>query len=192
MPRTHLLATAILVLTAPLFAAERFLRIDAKASEVTFELSAIAHVVRGEFDVRSGEIRFDPADGSASGEIVVEAKSGRTGNTTRDNKMHKDVLESAKFPLIVFRPSAIEGELAPAGESTITIRGTMSVHGRDQPMSLPATVSVSGDRVTGRSSFIVPFVDWGMKDPSVLIVRVAKEVRVRVELQGTLVAAGAP
>jgi polyisoprenoid-binding protein YceI len=190
MLRQRLVAIAILGLTTPLFAGEQVLRIDAKASAVTFELPATAHVVRGVLQVESGEIRFDPGGGPASGEIVVDAKSGRTGNASRDDKMHTKVLESAKFSRIVFKPAAIDGELAPAGESAIKIRGTMSVHGVDRPMSLPVTVNVTENHVTGRTSFAVPFVAWGMDDPSVFLLRVAKEVQVHVVLQGTLAAVG--
>ena len=190
MLRTQLLAIALLSLTAPLVAGEQVLSIDVKTSEVTFELPATGHDVHGVFKVASGEIRFNSQGGPASGEIVIEAKSGRTGNATRDNTMHTKVLESAKFSRIVFKPSAIDGELAPTGESAMKIRGTMSVHGVDHPMSLPATVTVKANHVTGRTSFVVPFVDWGMKDPSVFVLRVAKEVRVTVVLQGTLTFSG--
>ncbi len=182
----NLLFAAVLTLPASSVAAEQVLLVDAKASAVSFELPATGHTVRGTFAVSSGQLRFDRETGRLSGQITVDATSGRTGNARRDRAMHADVLESAKYPRIVFRPSSLDGRLTPSGESTATVRGTMSIHGSDHPVSIPVKVQIAGSRVTALGTFEVPYVAWGLKDPSVFVVRVAKKVRMDVALQGTL------
>jgi len=183
---TLALASAIAAVTLPVAASEHVLRIDPDGTAVTFVLEATAHDVEGTLVVVSGEIRFDPETGAASGQIVVDAKRADTGNARRDRKMHDDVLETARYPLFVFRPSSFSGAYAESGRSDVELGGTMSIHGEDHPMNLAATVTVDGGRLSGRAEFSIPYVDWGMEDPSWFVLRVAKQVRVRVEIRGTV------
>ncbi len=100
--------------------------------------------------------------------------------------MQGDVLESALFPTVTFRITKIDGKLASTGSSTVTLRGVLSLHGKDHPLSMPATVDISGRHLKGQTSFNVPFIEWGLHDPSMFVLRVAKEVKVTVSLDGTL------
>ncbi|HST09761.1 MAG TPA: YceI family protein, partial [Terriglobales bacterium] len=87
------LATSVIAQQRPLV-----LQPDPASTTAETTLSATLHTVHGKFLLRHGEVRFDPATGKISGEIVFDATSGKTGNEGRDRKMHKDVLESSKFP----------------------------------------------------------------------------------------------
>ena len=165
--------------------ADQLLRLDPAACKVSFTLPATGHDVQGVLAVKSGEVLFDLPSGRASGELVVDAKSSATGNTSRDKKMHGEVLESEKYPLFVFKPEGIAGTLG-AGENTVTLSGKLSVHGSEHPFKLPATIRLEGDTVRGTTTFAVPFIDWGMKDPGILFLRVGKEVNVTVEIRGRL------
>jgi hypothetical protein len=51
---------------------------------------------------------------------------------------------------------------------------------------MPATVDTTGNKVSAKATFSVPFVDWGMHDPSILFLRVEKSVVVTVTASGTL------
>ena len=97
------------VLAGSVAAAESTLTLDPTASRITFTLKATLHQVDGSFDLTSGEIRFDPETGTASGRVVVDARSGDTENAKRDKKMHETVLKSVEHPLIVFEPTSFEG-----------------------------------------------------------------------------------
>lgn len=172
-------------------AEQRVLVLDPAASKVSFTLDATGHDVEGMLAVKSGRIAFDPATGVASGEIAVDLKSGKTGNDSRDKTMHKEVLEDDKYPLAVFRAERVRGSVAPEGTSQITLDGVMSLHGAEHKMSLPAKVEVHNGRVKAETSFQVPFVEWGLHDPSIMILRVAKVVSVKVKAEGSLEPAGA-
>ena len=185
--RVLLVALGALVAAAPPAAAgERLLTLDPAASRVAFAVPATGHVVRGVFDVDAGTVRFDPQTGRASGEIVVDARGAKTGNGSRDRTLHEKVLESARFPSFTFRPERLEGELAPSGASAVRLAGTLSVHGAEHPLTVPATVTVDGNRLEGDISFPVPYVAWGLHDPSVLFLRVADVVQVSVHVVGRL------
>lgn len=161
--------------------------LDPAATKLTFVLGATGHDVEGTLKLASGEVTFDPAGGPASGAITIDAQSAQTGSSGRDKTMHADVLESAKYPQFVFTPRRLIGTIAESGTSKATLEGELAIHGRVESMILPTTVVVEGDQIRATTSFAIPFVAWGMKDPSVLFLRVEKEVQVNLEARGSWV-----
>jgi polyisoprenoid-binding protein YceI len=186
--------TAVLVLlaalAAPLYAEQRALVLDPAASKVSFTLEATGHDVEGHLALKSGRILFDPATGAASGEIAIDLLSAETGNESRDETMRGEVLETQTYPLAVFRAERLRGALAPSGPSQVTLDGTLSFHGSDHKLSLPATVDVRNGHLKAETRFPIPFVDWGLHDPSILVLRVAKVVSVKVIAEGSLQGVG--
>jgi len=160
------------------------LSVDTSNSKVKWELGGSLHTVHGTFRVTRGKVEFDASSGKASGEIVVDAKSGESGNDSRDKKMHNDVLESAKFGEIVFYPDRVEGKVASSGASTIQIHGTFDIHGGKQELTIPMQVELSADHWKGTGKFKVPYAQWGMKNPSNFFLKVDSSVEVEVEMNG--------
>jgi len=68
--------------------------------------------------------------------------------------------------------------------------GIMNLHGGDHVLTVTAPVQVSNGRVTADVHFVVPYVKWGLKDPSTFILRVQKKVDIIVHAVGILVPAG--
>ncbi len=159
---------------------------DPSKSHVDFVLGDVLHTVHGTFRLKDATVQFDPGTGKASGVIVVDATSGDSGNETRDHKMNKDILESARYPEFRFTLQTMQGSLAQAGSSEIKLSGTMSVHGADHPLTVTVPVQISNGEVTTDVHFVVPYVQWGMKDPSTFVLRVSKEVDITVHLVGSL------
>lgn len=172
-------------------AEQQVLVLDPATSKVSFTLPATGHTVEGALAVKSGRIAFDSATGAASGEIVIDLASAGTGNKGRDKTMREEVLETGKHPLAVFRAEKIRGTLAPAGPSQVTLDGTLSFHGGDHKMSLPAKVENKNGSLKAETELQIPFVEWGLHDPSMLMLRVAKVVTVKVAARGSLEAAAA-
>ena len=190
-PRKTLLIFVLSLLPAAAARAEqRVLVLDPAASRVSFTLPATGHEVDGTLGVKSGRIAFDPATGDASGEIAIDLKSAQTGNGSRDKTMHNDVLQTGSFPVAVLRVEKVRGNVPASGTSQVTLDGTLSLHGSDHKVSLPAKVEVKDGRVKAETRLAIPFVDWGMKDPSVLFLRVDKVVSVKVLAEGRLEGAG--
>ena len=172
------------LVAAPAAAARNELALDPAATEVSFDLGATGHDVHGVVALETGAIHFDTETGDAGGEIVLDATGAATGNKSRDRTMRDDVLETAKFPRIVFRPARIEGNLPSAGKGSITLRGTIALHGAEHPIALPAEVTVSGNRIDATAKATIPYQDWGLADPSVLFLRVARVVAVSIHTRG--------
>jgi polyisoprenoid-binding protein YceI len=178
-------------LASPAIAIERTLTLDPTQTEVTFELGATGHDVHGVLHLERGAIRFDTATGAASGDVTINARLTETGNAKRDKTMHAKVLDSATHPLMVFHAKSVEGQLAPSGHSRITLGGTVSLVGKDHPLSFPADVEIGNGSVAASATFPIPFVEWGLHDPSSFILKVAKQVEVSIATKGTLEEAGA-
>src|SRR5579864_5838971 len=141
---------------------------------VAFTLGDVLHTVHGKFKLSSGHIHFIPASNAISGEIVVDATSGNSGNTSRDRKMNKEILESARDPEVTFRPDRVEGKVASAGSSSVQVHGMFGIHGAEHEITVPAQIELAPDHWTLNVHFVVPYVKWGLKDPSTFILRVEK------------------
>lgn len=160
---------------------------DAAQTRVNFTLAATAHTVHGEFKLKSGYISFNTATGKASGSIVADAASGSSGSEGRDNKMHREVLESARFPEIVFTPTHVQGAVAPQGSSQIQVMGVMRLHGQDHPIALAFAVeTAAGNQLKASTRFSVPYEKWGLKNPSNFLLRVSDTVDIDIQAVGQL------
>jgi polyisoprenoid-binding protein YceI len=151
-----------------------------EATEIDFELKATMHTVHGNATVKRGSFTFDTTSGAASGEVVVSAASAETGNDKRDKKMHRKVLLSHDHAEISIHAERLEGSLELDGESEVTLVGTMALVGSSHPIRVPMKVSIDGDTATVEAAFSVPYVEWGLEDPSTFVLRVGKEVPVTV------------
>jgi polyisoprenoid-binding protein YceI len=172
----------LLLIPSLLLAADTAVDFAPQQAQVSFTLADVLHTVHGTFALKRGNIRFDPDTGAASGEIVVDAASGQSGSPARDRRMHSNILESDRYPEIVFHPSRIEGKVAPEGASDATLHGVFTIHGGDHELAAPVHVDAAAGRYTATAHFIVPYVKWGLKNPSTLILRVSDKVQIDVRL----------
>jgi polyisoprenoid-binding protein YceI len=165
-------------------AREVALTVDAAQSKVNYTLDTTLHTVHGTFALKRGTIRIE-ADGKASGEIVADATSGQSGDSGRDKKMHKDVLESAKYTDVVFRPDRVDGKFPASGSVSVQMHGKFALHGSEHELTVPVKGEITGDRWHGTATFKIPYVEWGLKSPSNFILKADPVVEVELELTGT-------
>ncbi len=163
------------------FAQPLIFDLDPTASKVNFTLVDFLHTVHGTFRVKSGSIHFDPATGAAGGEVIVDAASGESGSNARDSRMKHNILEVGRYPEIVFRPDRVNGAVAPEGQSRVQVHGMFRIHGAEHEITLPADVRMSPDAMIATLHFMIPYVKWGMKNPSTLFLRVHDEVAIDIE-----------
>lgn len=164
------------------------LKLDPAQSRVHWTLPASLHTVHGTFKVQAGEISVDPQSGKATGEIVVAATSGESGNDSRDGKMHKEVLESAKYPDAVFRPAQVDGKIPASGPCDVKLRGKLTVRGAEHEVVADVHAALDSRQWKGTAKFDVPYVSWGMKDPSNFLLKVKPVVNIEVEMSGSVAA----
>jgi polyisoprenoid-binding protein YceI len=190
----RLLRNALLLLAAATFPAilhaqdktQDKLSLDTTRSEVHFTLTDTLHTVHGTFHIQQGNITFDPATGKADGSILVDALSGKSGNSVRDRRMANDELKAPDFKTVAFAPNRFTGTFNPTGDSTLQVHGLFTLIGTPHEIDVPMQVQVDGEQIHAVGSFVVPYVQWGLKDPSTFMIKVNKEVQVELDLSGTL------
>lgn len=164
---------------------ESVLVMDPDQSKLHFSVESTLHTVHGTFNLKNGTLHFDPQSGKAGGEITVYTTSGDSGNSSRDAKMHKDVLESSKFSSAVFRPLQIEGKVTREGDSDVKLHGVILLHGAEHEIVVPVHADLNGDHWKGTATFDVPYIQWGMKDPSNWLLKVKPVVHIQIEAAGS-------
>jgi len=170
----------------------RTFEIDPAQSSVQFTVDSTLHTVHGSFKLKPGSIQFDPAGGPASGQLAVDASSGDSDSKSRDHKMTTEILEAEKFPEIIFTPQQMKGTLAATGRSQFQLEGVFTLHGQAHPMTLEVNADVQGNSVSADTTFMVPYIQWGLKNPSVLFLKVSDKVQIHIHAVGQLKPPAAP
>lgn len=180
-------AVTLAVILAPsALAQHQVFTVNPDASVVRMTLNTSHEVVNGTFHVQSGTIAFDRSNPEMSGLVVVLAGSGKTGNSMRDRKMNNDILEVEQYATVSFEPRSYAGTIAPSGDSTIHVTGIFTLLGTPHEITVPVLLHLDGSSVTAKSHFVVPYVQWGLKNPSFFIWRADNNVAIDLFLSGRL------
>jgi len=175
------------VLLAPTaFAQRQTFVVNPDASEVKMTLKTTHELVNGAFHIQSGSIEFDRGAPKMSGSVVVLAGSGKTGNDSRDKKMNRDILEVERHATVSFEPNAYTGAIASSGDSTIQVNGIFTLLGTPHEITVPMLVHLDGAGVTAKAHFVVPYVQWGLKNPSFMFWKADNDVAIDINLVGTI------
>ena len=179
------LAIAVMLVPTALAQHQTF-AVNPDASEVKMILNTTHEVVHGTFHIQSGSIEFDRSAPEMSGSVVVLAGSGKTDNGSRDKKMNKDILEVEQHATVSFEPKTYTGAIAPSGDSTIQVTGIFTLLGTPHEITIPMLVHIEGTTATVKARFTVPYIQWGLKDPSFMFWKADKDVAIDLFLNGRL------
>jgi len=171
-------------------AQQAVLELDPLQTQVSFALGDVLHTVHGTFKLKRSVISFDPGTGKAGGLVVVDGASGESGSHARDRKMNSDVLQSDEFPDITFAPQQVQGQVLGQGEFNVQVLGIFTMHGASHPLTLIVHAHLTGNQLTADTSFNVPYVSWGLKNPSTLFLRVNDSVDIAIHAVGEIRAVG--
>ena len=156
------------------------LELDPAKTAITYSLDGWPHNTQGTFKLKHGVIRIDPATGKIDGIITVDAASGSSGHSIRDERMKSSILEVSRFAEIRFAPRQVVSHGSLLKEFPVKVRGLMLLHGVQHDLTINSVASLEGNNVMIHSNFVIPYVEWGLEDPSVLMFKVSKDVAVDV------------
>ncbi|HEX4750834.1 MAG TPA: YceI family protein [Bryobacteraceae bacterium] len=160
--------------------------LDLHVTKVNFSVGDVLHTVHGTFQLTKGNLWFDPTSGKAGGELVVNGASGDSGSHARDSRMTKNILQAAIYPEIEFVPDRIDGAVTLAGHSEFKLHGLLTIHGAAHEVTMKVKSDIDGNSLKANAAFDVPYVRWGMKNPSTLLLRVNDTVPIEVQAVGQL------
>lgn len=178
--------TLALILGPIAFAQHQTFAVNPDASEVKITLNTTHEVVHGIFHIQSGSIEFDRSHSQMSGSVVVLAGSGKTGNGMRDKKMNTEILKVSKYTTVSFAPQAFTGTLAPDGDSTIQVSGVFTLLGNPHNLTIPMQIHMDGSKATAKAHFVIPYVQWGLKNPSFMFWKAENDVAIDLNLVGQI------
>jgi polyisoprenoid-binding protein YceI len=168
------------------FAQHQTFVVNPDASEVKMTLNTTHEVVVGTFQIQTGSIEFDRRNSKMTGAVIVVAGSGKTGNDSRDKKMYRDILQIEQHATISFETKTYAGAIASSGDSTIQVTGIFTLLGTPHEITIPMLVHLDGTNATVKAHFVVPYVQWGLKNPSFLIWKADNDVAIDLNLVGAI------
>lgn len=165
--RTHIPALLLLILAAPLSAAEEVYDVDPVHSTVLLKVRHLGLAdVYGRFNEVSGQVRHNPEDPSQTS-IYFEARAASidTNNTDRDKHLRgPDFFNAAEFPLISFKSTKVEKK----EEDEFLVTGDFTVRGVTKPVTFEFDFGGTGkgmkgeQRFGGAADFTVKRSDFGI------------------------------
>ena len=155
-----------------------------------FRVEAPLDAIEGSTSGLSGELRFDEATwAEGTGKIRISLTGFTTGLTLRDEDLRDQFFQVDRFPEATLTLTRLErssqGALVPGREGQADAVGTLSLHGKEQPIRIPISVLLteeSGRRelqVSG--TFDVPFTEYGIPRPARLFLKLGTVAKVRFE-----------
>lgn len=160
---------------------------DPQSTQIRFKVVSLLRDVRGTFQFKGGTLAIDPDSTLAQGELLVDATTGRTGSEARDKELRDEILETSRYPSILFHAEHLRG-LVPTsdGSSEVIAEGMLTIHGADHPMQMKVHLVRVGNVLSATTHFSVPYVEWGMKNPHGTFFHLSKLVQVDVNAKGTI------
>ena len=184
--------TALLFFLLPTLAAaeSRAWTLQKGGGRARFRVEAPLDAIEGSASGLHGELRFDEATWSeGTGRIRIDLSGFTTGLSLRDEDLRDQFFQVDRFPEAVLNLSRLErpsqGALVPGREGQADAVGTLSLHGKEQPVRIPITVQLTenaGSRdlhVSG--AFDVPFTEYGIPRPARLFLKLGSVAHVRFE-----------
>ncbi len=140
----------------------------------------------------SATLEFDPvAPAGAAIELTVEANSLRQTDNVRpadreeiDRVMQADVLETEKFPQIVFRSKEIASEKVTEGWFRCRISGALLLHGVTKNHALEATVRLNDNTLRLSGDTAISMSDFRLKKVSAVAgtIKLKEEINLAFDL----------
>jgi polyisoprenoid-binding protein YceI len=136
--------------------------------------------IRGSLEASVRDGRFDvDAPVTASLEVDLDDLHGDDPKTDREMRRRIDV---QRYP----RARAVVEHVSSDGGDLYRLSGELTIRGKTQPLEGNATVTLDGDRLHATGAVTIDIRDYGIKPPSLLLLRVHPEVEITIDLTADL------
>mgnify|MGYP002621015050 FL=1 len=118
--------------------------------------------------------------------VTVELTSLTSDQPRRDNFVRSNTLQTARFPIVAFVPTSVEGLALPLpreGAAEVTIRGELTVRGVTREVAWRGVARFDGDDARLEAATVFTFADFELTKPRVAsVLSVADEITLEVRL----------
>ena len=118
----------------------------------------------------SGSLAF-AADGTIvadQSKISVDLSKLQSDESRRDNFIKGNTLQTSRYPMATFVPTAVQGLPSPlptSGQVTFQLLGDLTVHGVTKPVTWQVTAQFGDSTVTGDATSSINITEFGMSPP---------------------------
>jgi polyisoprenoid-binding protein YceI len=119
-------------------------------------------------------------DQTVSGELELAVERLTSGNALYDRELRRR-MDARRYPTIAGR---LTGIVLGNAHPDYVVTGEISFHGKTRTFEHGMQISVDEEGVALTGDDVFDIREFGMKPPSMLMVRVYPEIAVRVELHG--------
>ena len=159
--------------------------VDRAQSAIEFEAIHVGKAFTGRFEAFEALIRFDPEDLAGSSiRAEIETASSKTGDRQRDSALpSKDWFAAKDHPKAVFDAA----EIVKTGDDHYEARGALTLRGATQPVVLPFTLDIDGDRAIATGETAILRTDFGVGQGEDFADGrwVGVEVKIRIRISAT-------
>ncbi len=135
----------------------------------------------------NGEITLDaqnPAN-SKVGEITIDISQFTSDSARRDGAIRDRWLESGKYPMVKFVPTAIEGLPAAyeaGADLAFKVTGDMTVRDTTKPVTFDVVAKLDGDKLVGAATSEILMSDFNFEAPNIAgILRAEDKAKLKLE-----------
>jgi polyisoprenoid-binding protein YceI len=120
-------------------------------------------------------------DAPVSGQLELSVDRLTSGNALYDREL-KRRMDARRYPTILGEITKVEAGDVPA---SYIVTGDITFHGKIRSFTHEMSIEIDDTAVLLSGDDVFDIREFGMKPPSMLMVRVYPEIAVRVELHGT-------
>jgi polyisoprenoid-binding protein YceI len=121
-----------------------------------------------------------------TGDLVVKVRntSFQFDKKLMREHFNENYMESERFPVSEFRGKISDpAVLSQKGKHTVTVSGTLQIHGVTKPYETAVHLDVEEGRIKAQTAFPVKVADHGIRIPSVVGKNIAETVKVSIQAQ---------
>jgi polyisoprenoid-binding protein YceI len=124
---------------------------------------------------------------ASTGDMVFKVlmKSFEFEKALMQEHFNENFIESDKFPNAVFKGKITnidDMDLTKSGEYEAIVEGDLTIHGVTRSIKQKGTLVISGNKIDGRSVFMIEPSDYDIKIPSTVVNKIEKEIQVTVDI----------
>ena len=98
---------------------------------------------------------------------------------------NENYVESDKYPLSVFKGKITnikDIDFTKEGSYNAEVEGSLTIHGKTNPVKANGKFIVSANSVNGKSSFTIKLADYNIEIPGVVAGKIAEEILISVDI----------
>ena len=175
-------------------AAPRAFAVDAEQSRALIDVgksggfSFAGHTHEVEAPLTGGVIHLDADDAShdnvrlefnaAAMRVTGKGESASDVPKVTATMLSAMVLDAGRYPSITFESTSVTAKGPPASLD-LSVTGRLTIHGKAQTVTVPVSVTVTGDRLTAAGRFVIKQTDYGITPISVGgVIKVKNELNI--------------